>query len=494
MFKKVIILAIIIVLYTNFSFAQTADEIIQKSINARGGSEKLKNLTSLKVDAQGSSMGMEYPILTFYTAPDKYRVEAKVFGTAMTKIFNGSNGWVVSTMGLGDLNGKKFETEKDFSTRELMFFLSDFIDYKTKGSSAEFLGKENVNEKEALKIKFIKSGETNEEIWYFDATSYLPVKCTNQSKSGYEINSELSDYQEVSGIKFPFTVNGFNMGKIKIKTLEVNPKLDLALFEKPEIKEPEQLPADPTLTTPNKTVDKYFACFKKNDFKGLKNLVTPNCYAAIDEQTKFMENSKNNKNLKFSSPVSDFDTKKSKYEIVENGNKATCIFKAQNKENYIYLDKKGEIWLVNVLAQKNAYPIKTEKKDLSKMPKLSGKINSKTWTFTGGKAEVKFEGEYWITLYGEKAEKCLNFMSEMNLKQAKIGIYGIKKVGEVIRQIDVKNSYGQKPSNDIISFVGGVITLITSDKIEGYIEMEKEDGKSIKCKVNGKFSVPICKE
>lgn len=57
--KKIVFLLALLVATVGISLAQTADEILAKSVQARGGADKLKTLKSLRIESTTSVMGME---------------------------------------------------------------------------------------------------------------------------------------------------------------------------------------------------------------------------------------------------------------------------------------------------------------------------------------------------------------------------------------------------------------------------------------------------
>jgi hypothetical protein len=89
------------------------------------------------------------------------------------------------------------------------------LDYKEKGYAAEFVG-ETKEGTECFKLKLTKpvtvNGVKMDDVfyYYFDTENYLPIVMKrNQTgtNEGQKSVSTMSDYQEVDGVYFPFSMN-----------------------------------------------------------------------------------------------------------------------------------------------------------------------------------------------------------------------------------------------------------------------------------------------
>ncbi len=112
------------------------------------------------------------------------------------------------------------------------------VDYKAKGHSIEYLGKEDVEGTEAHKLKLThKSGKT--ETMFFDPESYLMIRTiTKQKANGQEteVTTSMSNYKKLDeGILVPMSFNipigpGMN-ADLTITKVEVNKPVDEAIFK-----------------------------------------------------------------------------------------------------------------------------------------------------------------------------------------------------------------------------------------------------------------------
>ena len=90
--------------------------------------------------------------------------------------------------------------------------------------------------------------EENVEFYFFDKDNFVPISQQAEIKSGpmkgQMSDSKLSDYQEVDGLYFPFSltqglVGGESQGII-ITKIELNPEVNDSEFEFPAEAKPEK--------------------------------------------------------------------------------------------------------------------------------------------------------------------------------------------------------------------------------------------------------------
>ena len=123
------------------------------------------------------------------------------------------------------------------------------MDYKEKGYTVELLGKETIDGAETFKIKLIKEpitvdGNQQDDIsyYFFDVDNFVPIAVQSEIKTGPAKGqigeSTMSDYQEVDGMYFPFSmtqgVKGGQSQPITIDTIELNPTVDDTEFAFPD--------------------------------------------------------------------------------------------------------------------------------------------------------------------------------------------------------------------------------------------------------------------
>lgn len=225
--------------------AQTADELIEKNLKARGGADKMKAVQSMKITAKMKMGPMEAPIIISKKRPENFRVEFTIQGMTGIQAYDGSTGWsIMPFMGKKDPEAMSADALKDF--KDDADFDGPMVDYKAKGNKVEYLGKADVQGTPAYKLH-VTTKDGNESNVYLDADSYLEIKSDSKRKiQGQEVESEttLGDYKEVGGLMFPMSIENHAKGRegaqtISIEKVELNPAgLDASLFHMPEVKKP----------------------------------------------------------------------------------------------------------------------------------------------------------------------------------------------------------------------------------------------------------------
>ncbi|MEN8187684.1 MAG: outer membrane lipoprotein-sorting protein [Bacteroidota bacterium] len=254
---KLIIITIIFTTISTTSIAQTADEIITSYFENTGGIENWKKLEGIKMDAKINQNGMEIPLEIFQFKNGKQMTVINFQGKQIKQgVFDGETLWGINFMTQKAEKNDKETTEN--MKLEANDFPDAFLNYKEKGYTVELMGKETIDGAEAFKIKLVKepvtvdgNKEENIAYYYFDVDNFVPIAAQSEIKSGQMkgkiSESKMSDYEEVDGIYFPFSLTqGLKdqQGQaITIEKITLNPKVDDKEFEFPE--EPET-PAEET--------------------------------------------------------------------------------------------------------------------------------------------------------------------------------------------------------------------------------------------------------
>jgi outer membrane lipoprotein-sorting protein len=218
--------------------AQTVDEIVAKNLKAKGGVEKLKATTSLKMVGTISSQGNEMPLEMWSKRPNLFRRETEVGGQKMIQACDGKTVWVVSPM-TGSSAPQEVPFEQARAMRADADFDGVFVDYKSRGTAIELVGTEKLAGKDVYHLKVTPGGGEAQD-YYLDAISGLEVKVARSVQQGnmkMNVDTELSNYQDVNGMMVPFSsrqsLNGTVMMQITVQKVEFNVPMADALFRMP---------------------------------------------------------------------------------------------------------------------------------------------------------------------------------------------------------------------------------------------------------------------
>ncbi|CAL2092662.1 outer membrane lipoprotein-sorting protein [Tenacibaculum sp. 190524A05c] len=229
-------------LFSLANYAQTADEIISTYIENIGGKEKLEQLKGVQMIGNMKMQGMEIPFEMLSTKDGKQLVSIELQGNKMVwSAFDGEVSWQRNQM---TMDAEKSDNEATQNLKnELEQFPDPFLNYKEKGYTVELIGKETIDGTETFKIKLTKkpvlvNGELVPNIthYYFDTENFVPIVTESQVNQGpmkgQTVKSTLSDYQEVGGIYFPFSI-GSQFQTMEFKEIKLNPEVDAASFALP---------------------------------------------------------------------------------------------------------------------------------------------------------------------------------------------------------------------------------------------------------------------
>jgi hypothetical protein len=234
--------------------AQTADDIINKYLAARGGLAKIKSIQSERVSGTISfGPNASGPFFVERKRPLKMHMEITVAGMTLIRVYDGkSAGWIYNPFGPSP-SVQPMSQDDLRSVFDEADFEGPFVDYKAKGNKLEFVGKDEVGGKSAYKIKLTnKNGDSS--FFLFDASTYLILKWEGTRKVGdKEIpwESYFRDFRESEGLKYPFLIESAAPGtdqiqKIAAEKIEVNIPLDDARFGKPTPPASPAIPATPS--------------------------------------------------------------------------------------------------------------------------------------------------------------------------------------------------------------------------------------------------------
>ena len=154
--------------------AQTADEVVAKSIAAHGGAQKLKSVQTMRITGTMSMMGADFPITVEQKRPKMVRVDLNIEGTQNIQAYDGHDGWMfMPGQGMASPQPASADMLKDLDEQADMDL--PYMDYKAKGNKVELDGKATVGGAETYKLKItLKNGDVRN--YYLDAKSYLPVR------------------------------------------------------------------------------------------------------------------------------------------------------------------------------------------------------------------------------------------------------------------------------------------------------------------------------
>ena len=223
-----------------FSSSQTADELIAKNIQARGGLEKMKAIKTMRMTGRfeggggfTASVGQENE------RPALIRETFTLQGMTAVQAYDGAMGWQIQPFG-----GKKDpQLMGEDDLRDLLLdgdFDGPLVDYKEKGSTVEYLGHDVVDGDDALRLKVtLKNGDIIYD--YLDPDTFIEIRREIQQFVRGSVRERvmgLGSYKPVAGVMYPFSIssgpkNNPEAQTTTVQKIEANVTIDPADFNLP---------------------------------------------------------------------------------------------------------------------------------------------------------------------------------------------------------------------------------------------------------------------
>jgi hypothetical protein len=245
-----VISVILTVLIDPAIFAQdksqpTADELVAKNIEAKGGATALHDLQSLRLTGKllvqfGAQIELAY--LQIKKRVDEVRTEASLQGMTQIQAYDGKEGWTVSPF-FGRKDPERMSADDVKALVEDAEIDGPLVDWKMKGSSVEYLGTEDVDGTPAHKLKVVrKNGDVS--FVFLDPDHFLEIRVlTERTRHGAqeEEETDLGDYEKAGGVFVPTSIESGRKGapdkqRIIIDKVEANVPVDDAIFHFPASK------------------------------------------------------------------------------------------------------------------------------------------------------------------------------------------------------------------------------------------------------------------
>ncbi len=205
----------------------TAEELVAKNLEARGGADKLRAITSLRsVGVLRLGGGTEARTVSYAVAPDKIRFEFSLQGMTAINAWDGKEAWSIQPFA-----GRRDPQKLSADDAKGLIIAADIggplLDWKAKGSRLEYLGTEDIDGTDAHKLRVtFRNGDSR--VVFLDPDHFLEIRIEDhqfirgQEQVGV---TDVGEYVMVDGVYFPF-----EQGQAQLETIELNAAVDNAMF------------------------------------------------------------------------------------------------------------------------------------------------------------------------------------------------------------------------------------------------------------------------
>ncbi len=216
--------------------AQSADDIVNKYLDAIGGKDKISQVKSVQMESTVDVMGNEGPSTITILGGKGYRVESNVNGQKMVQVFSDQGGWTINPY-MGSSEPQPLPEEMLKQNKGKIDPTGPLYNYAAKGNKVTFDGKEG----DTYKLKVVTPDSIESEL-YIDANSYYLVKSITQASmmgQTMDVTTTFSDFKKSDfGLVFPYNVEISYGGQFsltsKVKKITINGEVDPKIFEMPK--------------------------------------------------------------------------------------------------------------------------------------------------------------------------------------------------------------------------------------------------------------------
>ncbi|HZQ67680.1 MAG TPA: hypothetical protein VFA68_04100 [Terriglobales bacterium] len=232
---------VFVFLFSALAFSQTAEELVNKNIQAKGGLEKIKAIKSVRMVGRltgpggfTASVGQEN------SRPNLVLQTFTLQGLTAVQAYDGTTGWQIQPFGghkdpqlMGEDDLRDLQIASDFD--------GPLVDYKEKGNTVEFLGHDIVDGDDALRLKVtLKNGDLI--YYYLDPDTFLEIRTQVQEFIRGQVRenqTDLGSYKPVNGVMYPFSITSGpkndpnNTATTTVEKIEVNVPIPGADFDVP---------------------------------------------------------------------------------------------------------------------------------------------------------------------------------------------------------------------------------------------------------------------
>jgi hypothetical protein len=215
--------------------AQTVDDIVKKHNDAVGGADAWKKVSSIVMVGSVNANGMEIPVTITKVKDKGLRQDMEVMGTKGFVIMTPTAGWSFTPFGNGQTKPEPM-TADDLKQSQDQMEMDKLLTYAAAGAKVEYVGKDDVEGTECLKLKYTTK-DAQVTTMYLDPATYYTIREVKKVKANgkeIDVTTNLGNFQKIpEGIVVPMTI-GTGNGDVKITKVEVNTIKDDSIF-KPEV-------------------------------------------------------------------------------------------------------------------------------------------------------------------------------------------------------------------------------------------------------------------
>lgn len=226
--------------------SMTAEQLIAKNMEAKGGQDKLAAIKTAKITGKVNMGGAEAPFTLLWQAPNKVRMEITLQGMTLTRAFDGETAWMINPF-MGKTDPEKMSPEEADQVKDEADFRGPLFEPDKKGYKVAFGGETEIEGTPAYELDVTRPNGGTTKI-YLDKEYYLEFKQEDKrTLRGQEMETEtaIGDYKKVDGLMFAHSFDTHAVGmpegqggtfNMTIDNIELNPDVPASTFTMPAAK------------------------------------------------------------------------------------------------------------------------------------------------------------------------------------------------------------------------------------------------------------------
>lgn len=215
-------------------WAQSADDVVSKYIDALGGRNVVSGINSLIIESNVAVMGSDAPSKTYILNGKGFKSETDFNGARIINCITDKGGWSINPMA-GQSTATPIPDDQLKAGKGSLQVGGPLFDYAAKGYKVELAGKDTAD----YQLKVTSNGVNI--MYYINAKTYLIDKMVNKISAGgqdIEISTAFHDYKKTDygyvmayaqDVKYP----QFSLTITHTK-VDINQPIDPSIFEMPK--------------------------------------------------------------------------------------------------------------------------------------------------------------------------------------------------------------------------------------------------------------------
>ena len=211
-----------------------ADAVLNRSLKAAGGLEKLQSITSRKITGTLERHGKKVPFIRVQKAPNRFLNETRFPRPGTLKQgYDGHKGWIEHP-----LQGGRLLQGKELAALANGAPIHPLLNYRETFPVRRFLGQVDLKGKRYQKLSLGRDTTSTKETWFFDLQSGLLAQVHTQIDGGRHgsipVITSFEDYQEHQGVMIPHRIRTklpTIETSLHIETVEQNASYDDSIFQ-----------------------------------------------------------------------------------------------------------------------------------------------------------------------------------------------------------------------------------------------------------------------